>query len=145
MNEASFEQRLSKLARALIHRTHGQDLVEYAMLAGIASAIVVLALDEIGTRTVNYYGATVTSIAERTAAAGTMPVGGDPGDGGGAGAGNGGGSGNGGGGTGDTGGGTGDTGGGTGDTGGNGNGNGGGGNGGGGTGGNGNGGGGKTK
>jgi Flp pilus assembly pilin Flp len=90
MTRTPFSERLSKFVRAVIRRTHGQDLIEYAMLAGIASAVVVMALNNISSRVANFYGATVTEIGARTAAAGTVPDGGGSG-----GRGNGGGNGNG--------------------------------------------------
>jgi len=74
-------RRLLRFARALVHRTHGQDLVEYAILAGIVASVTVIALNDISTRVADYYGTTVTEIATRTAAAGTVP-GGDGGAGG---------------------------------------------------------------
>jgi len=69
-------RRLLTFARALFHRTHGQDLVEYAMLAGIVTSLAVIAINDISNRVTGFYGTTVTEIATRTAAAGTVPVGG---------------------------------------------------------------------
>ena len=77
----SITRRLSKFARALLHRTHGQDLVEYALLASIVCTVGVIVIDDISHRVSDFYGTAVTEIAARTAAAGTMPVAG--GDGGG--------------------------------------------------------------
>ena len=74
-------RRLFTFARALFHRTHGQDLVEYAMLAGIVTSLAVIAINDISNRVAGFYGTTVTEIAARTAAAGTMPVGGGGGGG----------------------------------------------------------------
>ena len=47
-------RRLLTFARALLHRTHGQDLVEYAMLAGIVTSLAVIAINDIGSEPSRY-------------------------------------------------------------------------------------------
>src|SRR5262245_33132459 len=96
-------RRLVTFARTLFHGTHGQDLVEYGLLVSIASTVIIIALSNINTSVTDYYGAAVQEIASRTAAAGTLPVGGGGQNGGGNGGNNGGGSGDSGGRSGDTG------------------------------------------
>ena len=93
MTTTPIARRLWAFARALFHRTHGQDLIEYAMLAGIVTSVVVISLSDISTRVAGYYGTTVTEIATRTAAAGAVPGGGNSGGGNSGGSNNGGGSG----------------------------------------------------
>ena len=98
--------RVVTFLRALTRDTAGQDLIEYGLLLGIASAATIFALGSISNKVADVYGDTVTEIA--AAGGGGIPdpgaggdPGGDPGRGGGAGGGGGtGGGGTGGGGTG---------------------------------------------
>ena len=71
-----------KFVRMLVRHTHGQDLIEYGLLLGMASAIVVLTLNQIGTRVADLYTTTVTQIADSSAGGAS---GGDSGDTGGSG------------------------------------------------------------
>jgi hypothetical protein len=92
-------QQFAAFVRALIHRTHGQDLIEYGILLGIASAVVILTLNQIGSKVADTYGGAVDGVV--AAGAGGVPGGGGgTGGGGTGGGGNGNGNGNGGGGTG---------------------------------------------
>src|SRR5688500_2127731 len=55
MSENSHTRRFATLVRGLIRRTHGQDLIEYAILASIATAVGVLLLNEIGHKLAGIY------------------------------------------------------------------------------------------
>src|SRR5688500_15615699 len=76
-------RRLVTLVRNLIHGTHGQDLIEYAILTAIATAVGVMVLDQIGQK----ISTTYESVAQEISG---DPLGGGAGDGGGGGGGGGG-------------------------------------------------------
>ena len=52
----------SPLLRRFLRQTHGQDIIEYALLAGIVTAATVLAIGQVSTKVVNVYGNNVTQI-----------------------------------------------------------------------------------
>ena len=93
-------RRLVTLVRNLIHGTHGQDLIEYAILTAIATAVGVMVLDQIGQKIAGAYEGVIQQVSGPPpgGGAGSGDGGGDPG--GGAGGGGTGGGGTGGGGTG---------------------------------------------
>jgi|SRR5688572_26502213 len=93
MKRHSYRHRLATLVRSLIHRTHGQDLIEYAVLTSIATAVGVLLLNQIGQKVADTYN----DVAQEVIAGGGV---GGAGGGGGTGGGGTGGGGTGGGGTG---------------------------------------------
>ena len=72
--------RFVTFVRSLARHAGGQDLVEYGLLLGMASTVVILALTQISTKIVDVYGDTMTEIAS-----GGVPAGGGGGaaDGGG--------------------------------------------------------------
>ena len=70
--------------RALTRDTAGQDLIEYGLLLGIASAVTIFTLSSISNKIVDKYGDTVTEIAAAGGGGVGDPggdAGGDPGDG----------------------------------------------------------------
>lgn len=81
MTRHSYRHRLATLVRALIHRTHGQDLVEYAILTSIATAVGVLLLNQIGQKIADAYDDVVQEVSAGGGVGGAGGSGGDPGGG----------------------------------------------------------------
>ena len=71
--------RVVRFLRALTRDTAGQDLIEYGLLLGIASAASIFALGSISNKVVDKYNDTVTEIA--AAGGGGVPDPGGDGDG----------------------------------------------------------------
>ena len=73
--------RVVTFLRALTRNTAGQDLIEYGLLLGIASAVTIFALNSISNKVADKYGETVTEIAA-AGGGGVGDPGGDAGAGG---------------------------------------------------------------
>jgi Flp pilus assembly pilin Flp len=74
--------RVVTFLRAVTRDTAGQDLIEYGLLLGIASAATIFALGSISNKVVDIYGDTVTEIAAAGGGGVGDPAGGDAGGGG---------------------------------------------------------------
>ena len=81
MKRHSYRHRLATLVRILIHRTHGQDLIEYAILTSIATAVGVLLLSQIGQKVADIYNDVAQEVIADGGVGGAGGSGGDPGGG----------------------------------------------------------------
>jgi Flp pilus assembly pilin Flp len=71
----------SSTVRELVHRTEGQDLIEYALLIGMLSVVLISSLGQIGTRVSNMYDTTKTAMdADGAAPGASTPGAGAPDD-----------------------------------------------------------------
>ena len=79
----------------LLRKTHGQDLIEYAILAGIVTSVAVICLNSISNKVATTFDTVITEVASNGGGGGAGGAGDGGGDAGGAGGNGNGGGGNG--------------------------------------------------
>ena len=86
MEKSTSSSRNGGLLRALLRETCGQDLIEWALLAGIATTVTIMCLQSIGTKVATSYDSVITEVAGGAGGAGgSGGTGGTGGTGGGSG------------------------------------------------------------
>ena len=74
-------RRLATLVRNLIRRTHGQDLIEYAIMTAIVTAVGVMVVEQIGQKVANGYETVMEQVSGEPLGGGAGAGGGDAGGG----------------------------------------------------------------